>query len=228
MAPAWGSLKRVSCPAGHRGMPPDPTRTKTRHPRAWRRILTSSEISGPQVSEAVGLAVVLTAPPWDSLDSRGEVPGQRIPFPEAMQVQPPPSASRNEDVLTGGDAQRAPGGPRQPAPSPHHAHGGHAHAHPQELPTPGPGPGPPGLAAWQQQLCGPPAGRPEVAGKNPSLHRPQGTSLSRVLVASPRTSVGSARSPVTPHTSPSPSAGDSALGFRKRSWEQLLLQEKLK
>uniref|UniRef100_A0A8C0K3V6 Calcium voltage-gated channel subunit alpha1 H n=1 Tax=Canis lupus dingo TaxID=286419 RepID=A0A8C0K3V6_CANLU len=74
---------------------------------------------------------------------------------------PPACPSRDEDVLTGGDPQRALGGPRQPAPSPHHAHGGHAHAHPKELPTPGCGPRPPGLAAWQQQLCGPPAGRPE-------------------------------------------------------------------
>uniref|UniRef100_A0A8C0K376 Calcium voltage-gated channel subunit alpha1 H n=1 Tax=Canis lupus dingo TaxID=286419 RepID=A0A8C0K376_CANLU len=59
---------------------------------------------------------------------------------------PPACPSRDEDVLTGGDPQRALGGPRQPAPSPHHAHGGHAHAHPKELPTPGCGPRPPGLS----------------------------------------------------------------------------------
>lgn len=90
--PPEGSLKRVSCPAGHRGMPPDPTRMKTRHPRTWRRILTSSEISGPQVSEGpVGLAVALPAPLWDSWDSRregGSGPADSLPGSRAGAASP--------------------------------------------------------------------------------------------------------------------------------------------
>lgn len=116
-----------------------------------------------------------------------------IPFPGTLQAQAAPSPSRDEDVLTGCDPQWAPGRPRQPAPAPHHAYGGHAHAHTQELPTPRLSPGPPGLTSWQRQLCGPPAGRPEVSGRPPV--QPQGTQL---LTALPR----DARGPHMPAATP--------------------------
>lgn len=49
MAPTQGSLTHAFCSAGHRAMPADLTQTKIRHPPTWRRILTSSETSEPQV-----------------------------------------------------------------------------------------------------------------------------------------------------------------------------------
>lgn len=49
MAPLRGLHSASRC-AGHRGTPTGPTRTKTRRPPTWRRILTSSQTSGPPVS----------------------------------------------------------------------------------------------------------------------------------------------------------------------------------
>lgn len=116
-------------------------------------------------------------------------------LPGSLAGRASPSPSRDEDVLTGCDPQRAPGGPRQPAPSPHHAHGSYTHAHPQELPAPGPGPWPPGLPARQQQLCGPPAERPEVTGRDPSLPWPQGTPFTCVSMVSPQEECGPTHTP---------------------------------
>ena len=95
--------------------------------------------------------------------------------PAGSSGLPSPPSPRDEDVLAGGDTQRAPGGPGQPAPSPYHAHGSHAHAHPQELPTPGRGPWAPGLAPWQQQLHGPSARGPEISGRDSPLPWPRST-----------------------------------------------------
>lgn len=180
-------LRSASRSAGRRGMPTGPTQTMTRRPPTWRRILISSQTSGPLVSAwAVGLGQL-------GLPQAGSGPAHSLPGSHAGRASPSPS--RDEDVLTGCDPQRAPRGPRQPAPSSHHAHGSYTHAHPQELPAPGPGPRPPGLAARQQQLCGPPAGRPEVAGRDPSLPRPQGTPFTWVFMASPQEECGPPHTP---------------------------------
>ena len=219
-----GGASRVSSVCGHRVPPTDPTRTRTRHPPTWRRTLTSFQTPGPRVSVCtMGVEGVPFTPSWPSTGSRGQVLGGTFASWKLCRCKSPPPVCRGEDVPTGSDPQRAPGGPRQPAPSPHHAHSGHAHAHPQELPTPGPGPRPPGVEAWQQQLCGPPAGRPEVTGRDPPLPRLQ-ASPTRVLGALPSMSVGPARATVPPRGSPSLSGGDRRSVFPYVEPEPQLLQ----